>query len=172
MENNVLSGKSATTKGYMTPKEFLAHWQGHRSLTRRVIDAFPEDQLFSFSIGGMRPFSDLAKEFTTMGVPSLHGMITGEWKGLDALAPAGVKANPETKEELLALWDALTVQITELFNKIPEADFHKQISLFNQYDGEIYSLLLYIVDNEIHHRGQGYVYLRALNIEPPYFYER
>jgi uncharacterized damage-inducible protein DinB len=36
----------------------------------------------------------------------------------------------------------------------------------------IYDLLLYIVDNEIHHRGQGYVYLRELGIEPPPFYER
>ena len=26
---------------------------------------------------------------------------------------------------------------------------------------------LYVIDNEIHHRGQGYVYLRALGIEPP-----
>ena len=28
------------------------------------------------------------------------------------------------------------------------------------------------VDNEIHHRGQGYVYLRALGIAPPAFYDR
>jgi len=28
------------------------------------------------------------------------------------------------------------------------------------------------VDNEIHHRGQGYVYLRSLGITPPGFYER
>jgi uncharacterized damage-inducible protein DinB len=32
--------------------------------------------------------------------------------------------------------------------------------------------LLYMVDNEIHHRAQGYVYLRLLGIEPPAFYER
>ena len=31
---------------------------------------------------------------------------------------------------------------------------------------------IYAVDNEIHHRAQGYVYLRALGIEPPAFYER
>lgn len=172
MENNILAEKSTTTKGYMTPKEFLAHWQGHRGLTRRVIAAFPEDQLFSFSIGGMRPFFAMAMEFCGMAVPSLHGMITGEWLGVEALVKNGVKANPETKQELLALWDALTVQMDELFVQIPEADFHKNISLFNKYDGEIYSLLLYLVDNEIHHRGQGYVYLRALNIEPPFFYER
>jgi uncharacterized damage-inducible protein DinB len=29
-----------------------------------------------------------------------------------------------------------------------------------------------VIDNEIHHRAQGYVYLRALNIEPPHFWER
>ena len=28
------------------------------------------------------------------------------------------------------------------------------------------------IDNEIHHRGQAYVYLRALGIEPPHFWER
>ena len=31
---------------------------------------------------------------------------------------------------------------------------------------------IYTIDNEIHHRGQGYVYLRALGLEPPAFYER
>ncbi|MFD1732208.1 DinB family protein [Deinococcus malanensis] len=28
------------------------------------------------------------------------------------------------------------------------------------------------MENEIHHRGQGFVYLRLLGIEPPAFYER
>jgi hypothetical protein len=47
----------------MTPSEsilssqaLLDHWQGHRRLTRRLIEAFPEDKLFSFTIGSMRPF--------------------------------------------------------------------------------------------------------------------
>ena len=34
------------------------------------------------------------------------------------------------------------------------------------------STILCAIDNEIHHRGQGYVYLRALGIEPPAFYDR
>ncbi|HEU4878313.1 MAG TPA: DinB family protein [Gemmatimonadaceae bacterium] len=36
----------------------------------------------------------------------------------------------------------------------------------------IYGLINYIIDNEVHHRGQGYVYLRSLGIEPPPFYVR
>ncbi|MCR6722357.1 MAG: hypothetical protein NVV59_19165 [Chitinophagaceae bacterium] len=43
--------------------EMLQRWQGHRSLTRRVIDSFPENELFTFSIGGMRPFAAMVHEF-------------------------------------------------------------------------------------------------------------
>ena len=46
------------------------------------------------------------------------------------------------------------------------------LTAFGQYTGVLHDMLLYIVDNEIHHRGQGYVYLRALGIEPPPFYVR
>ena len=43
-----------------TPQQLLTHWQGHRGLTRKMIEAFPDDKLFTYSIGGMRPFSELA----------------------------------------------------------------------------------------------------------------
>jgi uncharacterized damage-inducible protein DinB len=34
------------------------------------------------------------------------------------------------------------------------------------------NMILNGIDDEIHHRGQGYVYLRSLSIEPPPFWER
>lgn len=37
------------------------------------------------------------------------------------------------------------------------------MTAFGQWTMPGHDLLLYIVDNEIHHRGQGYVYLRAGN---------
>ncbi len=46
------------------------------------------------------------------------------------------------------------------------------LNAFGQYPGVLHDLILYVIDNEIHHRGQGYVYLRALGIEPPAFYDR
>src|SRR5690606_13436353 len=51
---------------FMTPEELLRHWQSHRGLTRRMIEAYPEDQLFSFTVGGMRPFGKLALEMISM----------------------------------------------------------------------------------------------------------
>ena len=62
-----------TSAPFMTADALLQHWQGHRRLTRRVIDAFPDDRLFSFSIGGMRTFGALALEMLALTVPTFNG---------------------------------------------------------------------------------------------------
>ncbi len=150
---------------FITPDALLAHWQGHRRLTRRVIDAFPDDQLFTFSIGGMRPFGTLALEILGMGVPMVQGVVTNKWDW-------AMSQDPKPKAEILDLWDDATEQINQLWSQIPPARFHETMTAFGQYTGVVNDLLLYVIDNEIHHRGQGYVYLRALKIDPPPFYER
>jgi len=156
---------AATSALVVTPEQFLKHWQGHRALTRRVIDAFPEEKLFRHTSGGMRSFADLAMEFLGMGVPTLNGVITGKWQTFSTATPA-------SKAEILHQWDEATEEINRLFPTIPAQRFQETDTAFGQWKMPIYDLLLYIVDNEIHHRGQGYVYLRELGIEPPPFYVR
>ena len=143
----------------------LEHWQGHRRLTRRVIEAFPEDKLFTFTIGGMRPFGALAMELVTMGAPYVRGVVTGKWE-------QSWDREPRPKAELLKIWDAATEEINRLWPQIPDERFEETIKAFGQWEGRMILTLLYVIDNEIHHRGQGTVYLRALGIEPPPFYER
>ena len=156
----------------VTAQAFLNHWQSHRRLTRRVIAAFPEDKLFTYSIGGMRPFSGLALEMLYMGAGGIQGTVTGNWTDTGALRHQSGSGVPETKADLLAHWDALTEEIDALWPKIPEGRFQENDKVFNAYPARIYEGLLYLVDNEIHHRGQGYVYLRSLGIEPPAFWDR
>jgi uncharacterized damage-inducible protein DinB len=156
---------NSTAVPIMSSQQFLEHWQGHRTLTRRTIDAFPEDKLFSYSAGGMRPFSALAEEFIGMAVPTLKGVITGSWEEYAAVKAAN-------KAELLKKWDDATAEINRLWPTIPAARFQEVDTAFGQWKMAIYDLLLYVRDNEIHHRGQGYVYLRLLGIEPPHFWER
>jgi uncharacterized damage-inducible protein DinB len=146
----------------------LDHWMGHRRLTRRVIEKYPEDQLFSFSVGGMRPFGELALEILGMGVPSLKGVVTGEWKKAEDIHLKGIT----TKEELLGRWDEATKEIEDLWASVTPERLQEEDVAFGQWPGTMYWLLLYVIDNEIHHRAQGYVYLRVLNIEPPFFWER
>ena len=151
--------------GFISPAALLEHWQGHRRLTRRMIEAFPDDKLFTFTIGGMRSFGELTAEMLGMAEPTIRGVVTKEWKQY-----ATSKAT--TKAELLRQWDESTKQLDELFPQIPSEHFKDVITAFGAYTMPVYALILYTVDNEIHHRGQGYVYLRALGIEPPAFYVR
>jgi uncharacterized damage-inducible protein DinB len=161
--------KNETLPAFISPNDFLNHWQGHRSLTRKVIEAFPEDKLFNYSVGGMRPFSELALEMIHMAVPSVAGIITGEWK---TFGESEAEEKPTTKTGLLQLWDESTEKLNELFPQIKIERFQEVEKAFGQYEGTNYALIFYCIDNEIHHRGQGYVYLRSLGIEPPFFWER
>jgi uncharacterized damage-inducible protein DinB len=148
-----------------TASDVLKHWQGHRNLTRRTIEAFPEDKLFQFSLGGMRPFSEMAWEFIRMAVPIAEGVATGKWEEFK-------RPKPTTKSELLRLWDEQTKELNDTFNRIPPHRFSEIDKAFGQWESSGLGTIQYAVDNEIHHRGQGYVYLRALGIEPPPFWER
>ena len=156
----------------ITPEALLQHWQGHRRLTRRVIEAFPEDEFFRFSIGGMRPFSAMAIEMIGMVAAGIRGLATGKWVMVDDLIHHSQALAPGTREEVLRLWDEVTEQINALWPQIPPNRFQEIDTAFGQYEGPVYALLLYWIDNEVHHRGQGYVYLRSLGIEPPPFYDR
>ena len=49
--------ETSVNETIINAQELLKHWQGHRGLTRKTIEAFPDDKLFTYSIGGMRPFS-------------------------------------------------------------------------------------------------------------------
>jgi uncharacterized damage-inducible protein DinB len=170
MGNTIESKKNNQKATVLTSEILLEHWQGHRRLTRRVIAAFPEDKLFSYSVGGMRPFADLAMEMLHMGAPGVRGAVTRKWATWEGLEQEFKK--PDTKAALLDLWDKATEQINALWPEITPERFHEVDKMFGQYEGTIYWGIFYFIDNEIHHRGQGYVYLRSLGIEPPPFWDR
>jgi uncharacterized damage-inducible protein DinB len=150
---------------FITPRALLDHWQGHRRLTRRVIEAFPDDKLFTFSLGSMRPFGAMAIEMLAIALPMVRGVLEDKWE-------TSFNRDARPKPEILRLWDDHTEQMNALWPGIPSARFQETMKAFGQYEGKVHDLMLYASDNEIHHRGQGYVYLRALGIEPPPFYER
>lgn len=160
-----MSTENPSPAAVITAEQLLEHWQGHRRLTRRIIEAFPEEELFRFSIGSMRTFGQMALELLTMAVPMVEGTVTGEWNN-------DMNRDPISKEEILRRWDESTERLNELWPRIPPEHFQETITAFGQYPGQVYYLLLYVIDNEIHHRAQGYVYLRALGVEPAPFYER
>jgi uncharacterized damage-inducible protein DinB len=158
---------TTTSPEVITKEGLLRHWMGHRNLTRRVIEAFPEKDFFEFSIGGMRPFAQLSVELLSIGGPALKAIVNNEINTYDE---SGLSLT--SKEQILQKWDEQSDVINEYFNQIPLERFSETFNLFGQYEFPIIDNIFYFIDNEIHHRAQGFVYLRALGIEPPKFWER
>ena len=76
---------------------------------------------------------------------------------------------PTTKAEVLALWDRATEILDREWKEV--GDFTQPLTIY-QMTFSFAQWILYFIENESHHRGQGYTYLRALHIDPPYFWGR
>ena len=142
--------------------------EGNRRLTVRTIEAFPEDKLFNFTAAEtMRPFSKMVTEILGIEKAYVRGIALNEWEWdpneFDINTKSDLLAACEkVRNETVELWDRMTEDRLNTVEKDPF--FGPAISHFDR--------LMYNLENEIHHRGQGFVYLRELGIEPPAFYER
>jgi len=164
--------ETITSEQIISSEELLQHWQGHRRLTRKIIEAFPADKFATYSIGGMRSCAELALELLDMAAPGVRGILTNEWKNFAEMEHNLTAPARHNKEEILRRWDETTEELNALWPQIPPHRFRETTKVFNAYEGTVYAQLLYFIDNEIHHRGQAYVYLRSLGIEPPAFWDR
>ncbi|MGY4537948.1 putative damage-inducible protein DinB [Mucilaginibacter sp. UYNi724] len=166
------TAETTATVSVLTANELLQNWQGHRRLSRKVIVAFPEKDFFEFTIGGMRTYNILAGEMLGLASAGINGVVTGKWETTPALDHFNEEVQLTTKAEFLEAWDEVTDQIDELWPQLTAERFQQTEAAFGQYPNTIINTIFYMIDNEIHHRGQGYVYLRALGIEPPMFWDR
>jgi uncharacterized damage-inducible protein DinB len=97
-------------------------------------------------------------------------MATGNWESRPGMNHH--KDAFTSKEALLAAWDETTKRIDEMFPQITAERWLQVDKAFGQFENTTIGTLMYFLDNENHHRGQGYVYLRSLGIEPPAFWDR
>ena len=151
-------------KELLTPSALLSNFKDARALTRNVMEAFPEKDLFEFSIANLRPFSQMVEEFLMITnyifTETLHEKHT----------PFYTEGQfPTTKTEVLALWDKVTEIIDREWKEV--GDYTQSITIY-QMTFSFAQWILYAIENETHHRGQGYTSLRALGIEPPFFWGR
>lgn len=128
---------------------------------------FPKKSFLPIVLVGWDPFPRWWKSFFAIAVPGLTEIVSGKVGDFDEHRDFG-----NTKAQFLAKWDQDTEDINKLWAEISEARYQEHVKLFGQYEGSVQSSILYFIDNEVHHRGQGYVYLRSLGIEPPFFYDR
>ncbi|QIA26654.1 damage-inducible protein DinB [Thermaerobacter sp. PB12/4term] len=153
----------------LDPAGLLDILESNRRLTLRVIQAFPEDALFNYKpVEILRPFGEMVQEILNIEDDYIRGIALGEWSF------GKVADNTRTKADLLAVCEQVRARTREVWPSITTERL-LQVEpdpFFGGPPQSHFERLVYALENEIHHRGQGYVYLRELGIEPPLFYER
>lgn len=142
--------------------------EGNRRLTMRVVQAFPEEELFHYTPADkLRPFAEMIKEIMNIESAYIRGIALHEWEFQDSFAAISTKealisACEAVRENTRRLWQEVTDETLEVVEKDP---------FFGPAQSH-FARIQYGLENEIHHRGQGFIYLRILGIEPPEFFVR
>ncbi len=166
MENIGLEGVCVTM---LSKEELLEILEGNRRLTIRTIEAFPEEELFNFAVSDkMRPFSKMVAEIIAIEEGYVKGIALNQWDWQPD------KVDVHTKRDLLAACEKVRNKTLEMWGDITEERLAtvETDPFFEAPPTSHFNRLMYSLENEIHHRGQGFVYLRALGIEPPMFFVR
>lgn len=168
MENNLIKQRASNaTEWFITSDSILNYWQNHRKLTRQVIEAFPEGKLFKYSLGNMRPFAVMVKEMICNADSGIQRLFQHRPLSEPALHSGMSFAN--TKKEILNLWDDVTYKIDVLWPLIPQRRFHEMTAVPESCAKTASEIILSWIDDEIHHRAHGCLYLCSLKIELPVF---
>lgn len=150
----------------LTPETLWNYWEGHRRLTLRTLEAFPEVEMHGHPVPNMRSFVELMTEIINVEESTLRGLQTGVWKR------EPVYKSFDSKADLKEAFVKVRAQTQRVF---VELGMEKLRAVETDAWGMTSSnleRLFYLIDNEIHHRAQAYVFLRLLGLEPPPFYVR
>ena len=147
--------------------EKLNYMKMVHGVTRKIIQAFPEDKLDWSPAGGSRTAREI--------IAHVYGMLASH--------AAAVLKGALTEEEHLAAEKAPGGTAEELLNWCEDRfdDFQRDARLatdeqlaskvkffYGEFPGG--SILMCVLDEYWHHRGQLTVYLRLLGIQPPNLY--
>ena len=153
----------------LTNEELLDNLEGNRRLTIRTIEAFPENDLFEFKPAeALRPFSEMVLEILHIERAYIRGIALKEWEFDQPYADV------KSKTDLLKACEQVRAFTLKHWPKISDERLttREKDPFFGGPNQSHFERLVYALENEIHHRGQGYIYLRLLGVEPPLFYER
>jgi uncharacterized damage-inducible protein DinB len=130
----------------------------------RCVEAIPADQINARPIANMRSVKELVVH--TMGfVRAVPGaVVQGQMGDFDEKALGAAVTN---KDQLVAFVKECWAEADRVTAGVTDAQLGGMVQ--TPWGSPFPGFVMYtiIVDEFIHHRGQLYAYLRALNVEPP-----
>jgi len=142
---------------------FLKYFSGIRERTMRVARLAPPDQMDWSCAAGKFTLGDLLRHIavterymwgeTVQGKPSRYASHGREFA--------------ESHGAILALMEKLHIESMQIFSRLSDADLQRKCRTPAGIEIRTAKWLRAMVEHEIHHRGQVYLYLGMLGIQTP-----
>jgi len=147
-------------------KSFLDYFEKVRQRTMRVVERIPADKLEWTYQSGRFTAAELARHIAAVERWTFAENIAGR---PNAYSGCG-RELADGRDAVLAFMRALHAESLAIFAALSDADLAKPVTTAAGPQVSTSAWLRAMIEHEIHHRGQLYVYLSLMGVEgPPLF---
>lgn len=144
----------------VTIEPFLKYFSGIRERTMRVARLIPADKIDWSCAPGKFTLGDLLRHLAV----TERYMWAENVQGRPSRYTTHGKELAATYEEVMALMEKLHSESMEVFSRLTDADLQRKCATPAGTEIQTAKWLRAMVEHEIHHRGQIYLYLGMLDV--------
>lgn len=145
---------------------FLEYFEKVRERTLKVIKVIPRDKINWTYKEGKFTFADIIRHLATIE----RFMYAENAQFKPSRYPGHGKELAESYEEVMEFFNRSHSEAMNIFSKLTTEDLEKKCSTPAGIPITLWKWLRAMVEHEIHHRGQIYLYLGMLDIVTPPIY--
>lgn len=149
-----------------TIDDFLPYFEKVRGRTLRIIQAIPPEQVEWTYKTGKFSFGDIIRHLATIErymYAENAQFKPSRYQGCSEDLASGF-------DEVLKFFNQLHQESIAIFSNLSSGDLQKKCTTPGGIDITLWKWLRAMVEHEIHHRGQIYMYLGVLGVETPPIY--
>jgi len=147
-------------------ESFLSYFRGVRARTMRVVLAAPADRLEWRHTAGVFSLGDLARHIAATERFTFAENILGRPSRYQGCGPALA----DGRDAIAAFMDRMHQETIAILEGLRPADLERNATSPQGTPIAVWKLLRAMIEHEVHHRGEMYVYLALLGApRPPLF---
>ena len=152
--------------GIRDPKTFLDYYDRLIERTDRVVACIPPERIDWTFREGRFTLGDLVRHLAALE----RYMFAENVQGLPSRYPGHGRALADGYEEVMALYRRLRGESREIYARLTPQDLEKKCVTPAGVPLTVWKWLRAMVEHEVHHRGQLYIYLAMLEVPTPPLY--
>lgn len=145
---------------------FLEYWSSIRGRTSRVVRAIPPDRLEWTYREGKFTLGDLVRHLAALE----RYMFAENVSGRPSRYPGHGEALASGYASVLEYFDRMHQETVDILRALPDSRLHEPCETPGGARLAVWKWLRAMIEHEVHHRGQIYLYLGLLDVETPPLY--